>query len=522
MARASNKRSEFIAALERVMGSATTMISRQDVKRIVESEKVEWPHWLTNGLEFRNGQRGMYVVSALLGNPGAVATQAPQKMGVTAVAKRVKKIPTFRPSMPAHVPSVEVAGPSAVPVLVDSAQLGSATELFTHQSLVPAEARGYVPFGHFNTVKTILASGMFYPAFVTGLSGNGKTMMIEQICAKLGREFVRVNVTGETDEDDLIGGFRLQDGKTVWQDGPVVVAMKRGAVLLLDEVDLGTNKLMCLQPVLEGKPIYLKKINMVVTPAKGFNVLATANTKGQGSFDGKFVGTNVMNEAMLERFPVTIEQEYAPVKVEEKILAGVLGMALDEKGETLDAFYSSKAIEFTERLVSWADGIRKLYAEGGITEIISTRRLVAIVNAFVLFGYNRRMAVELCLARFDHDTKTQFVDLYSKIDVEFDELVLPTPAVVDAGVTGAAAEAVPSEPSPIAKAADPVSSVTVNAPMNPGAGPWAPAPRGILNKIAEPAPITSADIKAILPADSDIAPGILNDLVNDLNKLLKV
>lgn len=517
MARASNKRSEFVAALERVMGSATTMISRQDVKRIVETEKVEWPHWLTNGLEFRNGQRGMYVVSALLGNAGAAVTQAPQNSGVKVVAKRVKKIPTFRPSLPAHVPSVEVALPSAIPVLVDSAQLGAATEQFTHQSLVPAEARGYVPFGHFNTVRTIIASGMFYPGFVTGLSGNGKTMMIEQICAQLGREFIRIAITGETDEDDLLGGFRLQDGKTVWQDGPVVVGMKRGAIVLLDEVDLGSNKLMCLQGVLEGKPIYLKKINQVVRPLKGFNIFATANTKGQGSFDGKFIGTNVMNEAMLERFPVTIEQEYAPVKVEEKILVGALGMALDEKSETLDPFYSSKAVEFTERLVSWADGIRKLYAEGGITEIVSTRRLVAIVNAFVMFGYNRRMAVELCLARFDHDTKTQFVDLYSKIDAEFDELVLPTPAVLDAGVTGAAAEAVPSEPSPIQFPATPVPTATTNAPvMNNGAGPWAPAPRGLT-----PEKILAADVSKILPNDAKIDSQVLADIVSELNDLLK-
>jgi hypothetical protein len=270
--------------------------------------------------------------------------------------------------------------------------------------LVPPKASGYVPFGNFADVRTIVKSNKFYPMYITGLSGNGKTMMVEQVCAAEKREMVRVNITIETDEDDLIGGFRLIDGRTVWQNGPVVVAMERGAVLLLDEVDLGSNKLMCLQPVLEGKPIYLKKINKVITPVAGFNVIATANTKGKGSDDGRFIGTNVMNEAFLERFSITMEQEYPAQKVEQKILNNVLGAnGIEDTG-------------FTDKLVQWADVIRKSFYEGAVSEIISTRRLVHICEAFVIFGQKRDKAIELCLNRFDVDTKNGFMDLYKKLD----------------------------------------------------------------------------------------------------------
>jgi MoxR-like ATPase len=250
----------------------------------------------------------------------------------------------------------------------------------------------------------IIKSGKFYPTYVTGLSGNGKTMMIEQICAQEGRELVRANITKETDEDDLIGGFRLVDGKTVWQNGPVIVAMERGAILLLDEVDLGDAKLMCLQPVLEGKAIFLKKTNRVVTPAKGFNILATANTKGKGSDDGRFIGTNVMNEAFLERFSITFEQEYPPLKTEAKILNNVLAASdIEDK-------------DFAEKLVNWADMIRKAFYDGAVSDIISTRRLVHICEAYSIFGQNREKAIKLCLNRFDVDTKNGFFDLYAKLD----------------------------------------------------------------------------------------------------------
>ena len=271
------------------------------------------------------------------------------------------------------------------------------------ESLVPSKDPLYVPFGHFNDIYSIVKSGRYYPAFVTGLSGNGKTFMIEQACAKAKREFFRVNITVETDEDDLLGHYALIDGNTVWQDGPVVKAMERGAVLLLDEIDLASSKIMCLQPVLEGNGVFLKKVNRFVSPSKGFTVLATANTKGKGSEDGRFIGTNILNEAFLERFPITVEQEYPSMSVERKILDKVFG--------SLDV----DAGDFSERLVTWADIIRKTFYEGGIDEIIATRRLVHIANAYAIFG-DRKKAIELCIARFDEDTKTSFLDLYSKVD----------------------------------------------------------------------------------------------------------
>ena len=273
------------------------------------------------------------------------------------------------------------------------------------ESLVPSKDPLYVPFGHFNDIYSIVKSGLYYPAFVTGLSGNGKTFMIEQACAKAKREFFRVNITVETDEDDLLGHYALIDGNTVWQDGPVVKAMERGAVLLLDEIDLASSKIMCLQPVLEGNGVFLKKVNRFVSPSKGFTVLATANTKGKGSEDGRFIGTNILNEAFLERFPITVEQEYPAMSVERKIL--------DKVFASLDV----DAGDFSERLVTWADIIRKTFYEGGIDEIIATRRLVHIANAYAIFG-DRKKAIELCIARFDEDTKTSFLDLYSKVDEE--------------------------------------------------------------------------------------------------------
>ena len=244
---------------------------------------------------------------------------------------------------------------------------------------------------------------MFYPVFITGLSGNGKTMGVTQACAENNRELIRVNITIETDEDDLLGGYRLKDGQTVWQNGPVIEAMERGAVLLLDEIDLASNKIMCLQPILEGSGVFVKKINRFVKPANGFNVVATANTKGQGSDDGKFIGTNVLNEAFLERFPITFEQSYPKPAVEEKILV----QTLKKSGK------SDK--EFCKKLVTWADVIRKTYFDGGVDEIISTRRLVHIIQAYAIFG-KKMKAVEVCTNRFDNDTKNSFMELYTKVD----------------------------------------------------------------------------------------------------------
>ena len=273
-------------------------------------------------------------------------------------------------------------------------------------NIVPDKDPVFVPWGSFTDIKKIVSSKAFYPIFVTGLSGNGKTMNVSQACAATNRECIRVNITIETDEDDLLGGYRLQDGQTVWQNGPVIEAMERGALLLLDEIDLASNKIMCLQPILEGNGVFLKKINRFVKPSKGFNVIATANTKGQGSDDGKFIGTNILNEAFLERFPITIEQAYPTNKIETKILLNVMS----DKGLTKDV-----DSEFATSLVTWADIIRKTYYEGGVDELISTRRLVHIVEAFSIFK-NKMKAIEMCTNRFDLDTKTSFLDLYTKID----------------------------------------------------------------------------------------------------------
>ena len=269
--------------------------------------------------------------------------------------------------------------------------------------IVPKKDVTFVPFGNYPDIKSIIKSGKFYPVFVTGLSGNGKTMSVLQACAEAKKECIRVNVTIETDEDDLLGGYRLKDGQTVWQNGPVIEAMERGALLLLDEIDLASNKIMCLQPILEGSGVFVKKINKFVKPKDGFNVVATANTKGQGSEDGKFIGTNILNEAFLERFPVTFEQRYPNTKTEEKILNNVL----ESTGK--------KDTNYVNKLVTWADVIRKTYFEGGVDEIISTRRLVHIVQAYSIFS-NKVKAIELCTNRFDEDTKTSFVDLYTKVD----------------------------------------------------------------------------------------------------------
>ena len=295
-----------------------------------------------------------------------------------------------------------------VPVMKNS-EIGEESVVAYHnptENLVPDKDPLYVPFGNFNDVYSIIKSGRYYPAFITGLSGNGKTFMVEQACAKAKREFFRVNITVETDEDDLLGHYALIDGNTVWQDGPVVKAMERGAILLLDEIDLASSKIMCLQPVLEGKGVFLKKVNRFVSPSVGFNVLATANTKGKGSEDGRFIGTNILNEAFLERFPITVEQEYPSMAIERKIL--------DKVFASLDI---SEYGDFSEKLVTWADIIRKTFYEGGIDEIIATRRLVHIVNAYAIFG-DRKKAIEMCIARFDDDTKTSFLDLYSKCDSE--------------------------------------------------------------------------------------------------------
>ena len=273
------------------------------------------------------------------------------------------------------------------------------------QNLVPDKDPNYVPFGNFADVKKIISSKMFYPTFITGLSGNGKTFSVEQACAQIGRELIRVNITIETDEDDLIGGFRLVNGETVWHDGPVIQALNRGAILLLDEVDLASNKILCLQSILEGKGVFLKKVGRFVKPANGFNIFATANTKGKGSDDGRFIGTNVLNEAFLERFALTFEQDYPTPKTEQNIL------------EKVAANYGCLDKKFCENLANWADIIRKTFNDGGIDEVISTRRLVHIIRAFAIWQ-DRMKAIKVCVNRFDDETKQSFLELYDKIDAD--------------------------------------------------------------------------------------------------------
>ena len=290
---------------------------------------------------------------------------------------------------------------------IENSYSAPAVEPKQQQNLIPQVDDTFVKFGSFADIKKIISSKLFYPTFITGLSGNGKTFSVEQACAQLGRELIRVNITIETDEDDLIGGFRLVNGATVWHNGPVIEALERGAILLLDEIDLASNKILCLQSVLEGNGVFLKKIGRFVRPAAGFNVLATANTKGKGSDDGRFIGTNVLNEAFLERFPVTYEQDYPAPSIEKKIL----GRIASTLGVT--------DTEFLNRLVDWADIIRKTFYDGGIEDIISTRRLVHIVRAYSIFN-DKAKAIKVCVNRFDDETKQSFLELYDKVDADFD------------------------------------------------------------------------------------------------------
>jgi len=348
-----------------------TDLSRSEINDMVKSGEIKNPSWLKNKKYLVS--RGVYSLP-IAGND-------------------------FSPSL-TDVPLVDEEPKE--PVVSQAAFVVSSLV----GNIIPDKDPVFVPWGSFKDIKKIVSSKAFYPIFVTGLSGNGKTMNVSQACAATNRECIRVNITIETDEDDLLGGYRLQDGQTVWQNGPVIEAMERGALLLLDEIDLASNKIMCLQPILEGNGVFLKKINRFVKPSKGFNVIATANTKGQGSDDGKFIGTNILNEAFLERFPITIEQAYPTNKIETKILLNVMS----DKGLS-----SAVDNEFATSLVTWADIIRKTYYEGGVDELISTRRLVHIVEAFSIFK-NKMKAIEMCTNRFDLDTKTSFLDLYTKID----------------------------------------------------------------------------------------------------------
>ena len=371
------KKRSFLEVLKSEHGSAT--ITRDELKELLTRHpELKWPSWLTADKSLRAG-RGEFTIPYNWLDDNYTPSSSPME----------------------KVDLPEISQESIKGAVVNT------TESDFEISFIPDTDSQYVAWGNHKTVEKVVKSKLFYPLFVTGLSGNGKTFMVEQICAKLKREMIRVNVTIETDEDDLLGGFRLVDGETVFHKGPVVDAMERGAVLLLDEVDLASNKILCLQPVLEGKGVYLKKINQWIKPADGFTIVATANTKGKGSESGAFIGTNILNEAFLERFAVTIEQEYPAVATEKKILDRVfVGLGVTDN-------------EFAKKLVDWADIIRKTFYDGGIDEVISTRRLVHISKAFSIFE-DRSQAIDLCINRFDDETKEVFKDLYTKIDADVD------------------------------------------------------------------------------------------------------
>ena len=378
------KQSRFIESM--IATGCPSIASYSDL--LTAAEHGGWsciPAWVRCDANRKAG-RGMWDVADLI-NGSAVPSKS-------ANAKT-----TPAPSAPAPAP----VAASAVPTMTPDTALALSMTAGESESLVPSKIGTYVPWGNFDDVERIIASGMFYPVFITGLSGNGKTTMVDQVCAQQKRELFRVNITAATDEDDLLGGFRLINGDTVWQDGPVVSAMKRGAVLLLDEIDLASHQIMCLQPVLEGKGVFLKKIGTFVKPADGFTIFATANTKGKGDESGKFTATNILNEAFLDRFPVTLEQEYAPKTTEKKIVLKVM-KSLNHEDK-----------DFAKNLVEWSDMIRKCYAEDAVDEIITTRRLVNIATAFSIFN-DRMKALEMATARFDETTREAFLSMYGKID----------------------------------------------------------------------------------------------------------
>jgi len=351
----------FVVSAEEIFG-ANAVLNRDQIQRVVEEKNISFPYWLVTKSEYR-AERGQYQLPNIGTKP------------------KVQE-PEFEVALAAQVLEFKQ------PKLVDDSDVS-----------IPTKYPDYVPFGFYRDLTNIVKSNMFYPVFVTGLSGNGKTLMVEQVCASLQRECIRVNISIETDESDLLGGPTLVNGNVVNRDGPVITAMKRGAVLLIDEVDRGSNKLMCLQGILEGKPYYNKKNGEMVYPKNGFNVIATANTKGRGSEEGRYL-SQILDDAFLERFPITVEQEYPDIKTEKKILSPLIA---DQ--------------EFVDHLVQWADIVRQSFDQGAVDEIISTRRLVHIAKAFKMFG-DRMKAIELCVSRFDAETKTAFLDLYSKVDAK--------------------------------------------------------------------------------------------------------
>jgi MoxR-like ATPase len=351
---------------------------------------------LVEYLSARNNNNGIFRTRDLVEASDALGQRYPFWLATD--ERRVKRGTYDLSALMVGATSSVVQLPVATPKMVIQPKLQTVIE-----NLVPQVDPTYVPFGFYRDLSKVVKSNNFYPTFISGLSGNGKTTMIEQVCAKLKRECMRVNISIETDEDDLIGGNTLVDGNVVYREGPVLTAMKRGAILILDEIDRGSNKMMCLQAILEGKPYFNKKTGETIYPKSGFNVIATANTKGKGSDDGKFMSAQILDDAFLERFAITVEQEYPSLKIEKQIILNKM-----EKVNSVDE-------EFADKLVTWADIIRKTFYEGGVEELISTRRLEHIVNAFAMFG-SRSKAIELCVNRFDTDTKSAFLDLYKKVD----------------------------------------------------------------------------------------------------------
>lgn len=398
-----NKQSNFITAAlaysNTNVGIDLNNLTKDKLKDISDSVGMAFPHWITRCSDFKVG-RGIFRVPMVDETPVDSASilkelqkNAPEKPKKTKV---VSPNPVSVEKVAEPVQTIEISEPAAAYALAKGSN---------DYSNIPESVATYVPFGHFKNVNSVIKSKQFYPIFITGLSGNGKTMMVEQACAKSKRDLYRVNITIETDEDDLLGGFRLVNGETVWFDGPVVEAMKSGSVLLLDEVDLGSTKLMCLQPVLEGNGVFLKKINEWVKPADGFNIIATANTKGKGDDTGNFIGTGILNEAFLERFPITIEQQYPTPANEKKIMYKMFDQ------------FGIEDNDFADKLVDWADLTRKAYEEESVESLITTRRLVHIAQAYSIFN-DKMTAIDMCVSRFDDITKEVFLDTYQKIDAD--------------------------------------------------------------------------------------------------------
>lgn len=360
--------------------------------------------WLQKGPEAQRVGRGLYAIPSVSGQRLALVAKRAVSERLVPIAAPVQDAPVA-PALTMSVASATAANDLNNASIAD--KLAALAHGASILAKIPKKDKTFVPFGDYDMVRQVVASKQFFPVYITGLSGNGKTFQVEQACAAEQREYIRANITMETDEDDLIGGFRLRDGNTVFEPGPVIVAMLRGAVLLIDEIDKASAKIMCLQPVMEGKPVTIKKLGVTIEPTQGFTVFATANTKGRGSEDGKFITSTLLDEAFLERFPITVEQEYPSVTIEKRILA--------KHFEAAGFAMTPHAVTFFDTLARWAEAIRTTFTEGGIDDLISTRRLCAIVRAYAIFGADDAKALAYCVNRFDAKTKEAFCDLYNKL-----------------------------------------------------------------------------------------------------------